>query len=164
LASVSKTPSGSPGGVFRFREDLPMPCTIAPFTASDYAPVHALWQSCEGMGLHDDCDSEPAIARYLARNPGLSFVARAGARIVGAVLAGHDGRRGYLHHLAVHPDARGQGLGRRLVETALAALGEQGIRKAHIFVFRDNPQGRAFWQACGWHLREDLDLLSKDIP
>jgi ribosomal protein S18 acetylase RimI-like enzyme len=137
---------------------------ILPFRLIDYPAVHALWEACEGIGLHDDCDSREGIARYLARNPGLSFLARSGERVLGAVLAGHDGRRGYLHHLAVHPAARHQGTGRRLVDAALAALGAQGIAKAHIFVFRDNELGRAFWEACGWHLREDLDLLSINIP
>jgi ribosomal protein S18 acetylase RimI-like enzyme len=137
-----------------------MAIEIVPFQIADYASVYALWTSCEGMGLHDDCDSQASIASYLARNPGLSFVARDGERIVGAVLAGHDGRRGYLHHLAVDSSARKQGIGRRLVDAALVALREEGIAKAHIFVFRDNPQGRAFWEACGWQFREDLDLLS----
>ena len=133
---------------------------IQPFLLDDYASVHALWEACEGIGLHDDVDSRDGIARYLERNPGLSFVARDGDRIVGAVLAGHDGRRGYLHHLAVHPDARHRGLGRQLVAAALAALRAQGITKCHIFVFRDNPAGRAFWESCGWHRRDDIDLLS----
>lgn len=137
---------------------------IQPFHLTDYASVHALWEACEGIGLHDDVDSRDGIARYLERNPGLSFVARDGDRIVGAVLAGHDGRRGYLHHLAVHPDARHRGLGRQLVAAALAALRAEGIAKCHIFVFRDNPAGRAFWESCGWHLRQDIDLLSISIP
>ena len=137
---------------------------IQPFVLTDYANVHTLWEACEGIGLHDDVDSRDGIAHYLERNPGLSFVARDGDRIVGAVLAGHDGRRGYLHHLAVHPESRHQGLGRQLVAAALAALKAQGIAKCHIFVFRDNPTGRAFWESCGWHLRNDIDLLSITLP
>ncbi len=138
--------------------------SVQPFEPADYAAVHALWSACEGIGLHDDVDSQAGIIRYLERNPGLSFVGRDGERVVGAVLAGHDGRRGYLHHLAVHPAARRLGLGRELVAAALAALKAQGIGKCHIFVFRDNPEGRAFWESCGWRLREDIDLLSITVP
>jgi ribosomal protein S18 acetylase RimI-like enzyme len=137
---------------------------ILPFRLTDYAAVHALWEACEGIGLHDDCDSREGIGRYLARNPGLSFLARDGDRVLGAVLAGHDGRRGYLHHLAVHPATRNHGVGRSLVVAALAALAAEGIAKAHIFVFRTNATGRAFWQACGWHVRDELDILSINIP
>jgi hypothetical protein len=77
------------------------------FALADYDTVLALWRSCEGIGLSDS-DTREAIATYLARNPGLSLVATdADGVIVGAVLGGHDGRRGYLHHLAVAPAHRG---------------------------------------------------------
>lgn len=135
---------------------------IEPMTIEDYDEAVALWQASEGVGL-SSADTREAIARYLARNPGMSFVARSGGALVGAVLCGHDGRRGYLHHLAVRPDCRRQGIGRALVERCLAALGEQGIDKCHLFVFKANERGRAFWERNGWSERVTLVIMSKDI-
>jgi len=140
-----------------------MPVKITPFTIESYDDVLALWQQAEGVGLHDDCDSRQGIQSYLERNPGMSFVARVDGIVVGAVLAGHDGRRGYIHHLAVHPDRRRQGVGRRLVQSCLDALGAAGIRKAHIFIFNDNADGIAFWTSVGWTSRSDIGVVSKTI-
>ena len=137
-----------------------MDVSTAPFVLDDYDEVVGLWRACTGIGLRAECDSREAIGRYLARNPGTSFVARADGSLAGAVLAGHDGRRGFLHHLAVHPALRRRGIGRRLVGLCLEALAREGIAKVHIFVFRDNVVGREFWEACGWRCRQELDILS----
>ncbi|MCX7015269.1 MAG: GNAT family N-acetyltransferase [Candidatus Sumerlaeota bacterium] len=137
-----------------------MNASIKSFSIEHYDRVAELWRRSEGIGLDDDVDSREGILRYLDRNPGMSFVAEEGARIVGAVLCGHDGRRGYLHHLAVDPAYRRGGLGRALVERCLAALREAGISRCNIFVFDDNEEGLAFWERTGWELRENLHLMS----
>lgn len=133
---------------------------------ADYDTVLALWQATEGVGL-SAADSREAIERYLTRNPGMSFVACstgvAPCEIVGAVLAGHDGRRGYLHHLAVRPEYRKQGLGQALVERSMACLRAEGIDKCHLFVFTQNEIGRAFWEHSGWTKRNTLIIMSKDL-
>ncbi|OGV62641.1 MAG: hypothetical protein A3K19_08620 [Lentisphaerae bacterium RIFOXYB12_FULL_65_16] len=128
---------------------------------ADYAPVVALWRQTPGIGLDDHSDSRRGIARYLRRNPRLSFVACDGDCIVGAVLSGHDGRRGYLHHLAVLPSHRGMGLGQNLMMRCLNALARQGVPKCNIFLFDSNDSGRAFWEHNGWKQRPDLRLLQK---
>jgi ribosomal protein S18 acetylase RimI-like enzyme len=130
-------------------------------TLGDCEEVLCLWRNTEGIGLHDNSDSQQGIADYLIRNPGLSFVGRREGRIIGAVLCGHDGRRGYLHHLAVAPDQRRQGLGRALVETCLAKLGSIGILKCNIFLFSDNEAGEGFWKHIGWRERADLKIMQK---
>jgi putative acetyltransferase len=94
---------------------------IRPFTMVAYDRVLALWQQCEGVGL-SEADSRESIQAYLSRNPGMSFIATGDGAVVGAVLCGHDGRRGYIHHLAVHPQSRRRSVGRRLVEQCLRAL------------------------------------------
>ncbi len=134
--------------------------TIRPMTADDYDAVLALWQSSEGVGL-SSADSRESIAGYLARNPGHSFVVEVDGMLVGAVLCGHDGRRGYIHHLAVHPDYRRRGIGRELAARCLAALREAGIQKCHLFVFGENRNGRQFWQNTGWTERVELILMSR---
>ena len=140
-----------------------MNCSIHPFTLEDYPEAFALWQATPGVGL-SAVDERAPIAAYLEHNPGLSFVARAGGRLVGAALCGTDGRRGYLHHLAVRIDRRGQGIGTRLVEHCLAALGQAGIDKCHLFVFQSNSGGLAFWRRGGWKDRDELVLMSKNVP
>lgn len=135
---------------------------ISEMTIVDYGAVTALWRNTENVGL-SDADSAENIAAYLARNPGFSFVARCHGEIVGAVLGGHDGRRGYLHHLAVMPKFRKQGLGRALVEESMARLSEAGIQKSHIFIFDENAAGKEFWSRTGWKLRQNLKVMSKQM-
>lgn len=130
--------------------------TIRNMTPSDYDSVYALWLSCAGMGLNDLDDSPEGIARYLRRNPSTCFVAEKDTRIVGVILSGHDGRRGFIHHTAVHPDCRGQGIGHQLVETALTALKAEGIHKVALVVFDRNQVGNGFWEKEGFTAREDL--------
>lgn len=125
-------------------------------TADDYEGVFNLWKSTPGVGLRSLDDSREGIGRFLDRNPNTCFVARSGDRIVGVILCGHDGRRGYIYHAAVCPDYRRQGIGRRLVENALAALKREGINKAALIAFKTNAAGNAFWQSIGFESREDL--------
>ena len=136
-----------------------MQVKIAEMTPADCDEVLSLWRRTEGVGLNEG-DTREGITRYLGRNPGLSHVARPDARIVAAVLCGHDGRRGYLHHLAVEPEFRGQGLGSAIVETCLARLASVGIEKCNLFVYTDNEQGARFWIRNGWTERTDLKVLS----
>jgi ribosomal protein S18 acetylase RimI-like enzyme len=142
--------------------DDPAGVDIRPFSMAAYNHVLALWQQCEGVGL-SQADSRQAIQAYLHRNPGMSLIAADGPTVVGAVLCGHDGRRGYIHHLAVAPSYRRRGLGRSLVERCLASLRQAGIDKCHIFIFNDNPAGSAFWEATGWTPRGDIGVLSRDV-
>jgi len=135
---------------------------IRPMTIADYDQVYALWQACEGVGL-SATDEPQAIRAYLERNPGLSAVALDGGRVVGTVLCGHDGRRGYIHHLAVAQSHRRRGIGRALVERMLSALMAQGIQKCHLFVFGENRQAIAFWERVGFSQRVELVMMSRQI-
>jgi ribosomal protein S18 acetylase RimI-like enzyme len=131
---------------------------LRPMSIADYDPVLQLWRESEGVGLNESDAREP-IAAFLERNPGLSRVALDGAQIVGAVLCGHDGRRGYLHHLAVARTHRRHGLGRELVAACLADLAQLGISKCNIFLYADNAAGEAFWKRNGWSRRADLQIM-----
>jgi len=127
----------------------------------DYDLVINLWKSTEGIGL-SNADSKDNIKEFLQRNPGLSLVVIKDGELVGAILCGHDGRRGYLHHLAVRKDQRLEGLGKELVKNCLQRLNEAGIDKCHIFVFRENGQGIGFWTENGWLARLDLHIMSRN--
>ena len=129
-------------------------------TASDLDDALELWAETDGVGLNES-DTPDRLKHYLERNPGLSLVVRDGNRIVGAVLCGHDGRRGYLHHLAVIPEYRRHGLGRKMVDGCLASLSKLGILKCNIFTHADNDLGQRFWSRCGWSKRSDLQVLQR---
>ncbi len=139
-----------------------MSITVRKFTIRDYEQAYALWNASEGIGL-SQADEKENIARYLARNPGQSFVATEDGALVGAVLSGNDGRRGFLHHLAVAPGVRRRGVGRELVKRSLAALAAQGMRKCHIFVIAANEEGKGFWRRIGWEERSTLVVMSRDV-
>ena len=132
---------------------------ILPFSPSDYDEVMALWRRTEGLTLRE-ADSRDAIIDYLAQNPGLSFVARDRGRLIGAVLAGTDGRRGYLQHLAVAPTHRRQGVGTTLASRVLESLQAVGIAKCHLFVRREQTHALEFWGRLGWTARGDVMLMS----
>ena len=140
-----------------------MDFSISPFTIDMYEEVITLWKETEGMGL-SEADSKKNIQFYLERNPNMSFIAKDKEdTILGAVLCGHDGRRGYIHHLAVRQDFRCQGMGRKLVQECLSRLQTAGIQKCHIFIFNNNLNGISFWKHLGWTLPDDLQIISKNI-
>jgi len=126
----------------------------------DLEAVLALWSETEGVGLNES-DTPEQLRAYLKRNPGLSLVVRDGGQIVGAVLCGHDGRRGYLNHLAVRPEYRRRGLGCQMVETCIASLKTLGILKCNIFLFAGNELGEQFWKRHGWSQRSDLLVFQR---
>lgn len=130
-------------------------------TAADCPAVLALWHATEHMGLGDS-DRPEAIAAFLERNPGLSPVAESEDAIVGAMLCGHDGRRGSLYHLAVAPVHRRGGIGQQLVAWACDGLRAVGIAKATLFLLRDNHAGRSFWLSAGWAER-DWGIMQREL-
>lgn len=126
---------------------------------SDYEAVIGLWNDTESLSLRD-ADSKQGIDTYLNRNKGLSFVALCDKQIIGAVLVGTDGRRGYLQHLAVSADHRGKGIGKKLIAKSISALSLIGIAKTHLFVLNENHQAQAFYKKCGWFPREEIKMYS----
>jgi amino-acid N-acetyltransferase len=142
-------------------DERPQRVRVREFAPADIDRALALWRSCEGIVLRDADDRREPIARYLERNPGLSFVCEVGAELAGAVLCGTDGRRGFLHHLAVAPAHRQRGLGRALALAAVEALSREGIDKCHLMVMPSNSAARFFWRRLGWEDRTDVLLMSR---
>jgi len=133
---------------------------IVPMVIDDYDEVLALWQRTEGMGLDlEDADSREGFTLYLRRNPGMCFTARVDGQLAGTALCGHDGRRGYLTHLAVAPEFRRRGIGSALIDRCLAMLRAEGIARCNIFVFADNETGRCFWERRGWMAYPNVTLM-----
>ncbi|HJT82498.1 MAG TPA: GNAT family N-acetyltransferase, partial [Chthoniobacterales bacterium] len=131
------------------------------FQIADYDAAMRLWDQVEGIEIAEG-DSRDEIARFLARNPGLSRVAEDNDIIIGVSLCGHDGRRGYIYHLAVAPDYHARGVGRKLVAECLTGLLKAGVPRALILVAGDNPRGQAFWRRCGWEEVSDVNVMGID--
>ncbi|OUM05135.1 GNAT family N-acetyltransferase [Pseudomonas syringae] len=133
--------------------------TLRTMTMNDYDAVIELMRHTPGISIRD-ADSRESTARYLARNPDMSFVAEADGVVCGCVMCGHDGRRGYLQHLIVLPEYRRQGIARTLVERCLECLEGIGIYKCHLDVMKENEAAGRYWSGQGWVLREDIDRYS----
>lgn len=129
----------------------------------DYEAVYSLWMSCAGMGLNNLDDSKEGIGKFLRRNPETCLVAVENFQIVGVILVGNDGRRGYIYHTAVHPNYRKQGIARKLVDRALEELTMLGINKVALVVFERNESGNAFWESQGFTVRNDLVYRNKAL-
>lgn len=130
---------------------------------SDYDQVYDLWIHTPGMGLNETDDSREGIEKYLTRNPNTCFVAVEEDHVVGVILSGHDGRRGFIHHTSVKPEFRGKGIGKALAEAAMKALEQEGIHKVALVAFATNEIGNAFWEKIGFSAREDLIYRNKFI-
>ena len=136
---------------------------IRKMVIADYEEVYSLWTSCKGMGLNSLDDTKDGIARFLERNPDTCFVSLIDNRIVGAILVGSDGRRGYIYHTAVHPDFRNQGIAKAMVDVSLSAVENMGINKVALVVFGRNKIGNDFWEKMGFTTREDIIYRNKTI-
>lgn len=136
---------------------------IRKMSANDGEKARALWADMPGIGLDDIDDSQDGLEKYLRRNPATCFVAERDGLIVGTILSGHDGRRGYIYHVAVRTSDRGRGIGRQLIEKALAALEQEKITKVALVVFADNADGNGFWEKMGFTARSDLQYRNRRI-
>ncbi len=132
---------------------------IRQMNISDYQDVINLWTESEGITLRD-ADSKENIEAYLNRNPGLSFVAVDKRKLIGAVLVGTDGRRGYLQHLSVSSAHQSKGIGYQLVDNVISALRRLGISKTHLFVQQNNQKAQYFYQQIGWFPRDEVRMFS----
>ena len=130
---------------------------------SNYDDVYSLWINTPGMGLNTVDDSKKGIGKYLGRNPKTCFIAKEDNKVIGVILSGHDGRRGYIHHAAVDCAYRNKSIGTALVKKAIEALKKERINKVAFVVFKNNEIGNIFWEKLGFKIREDLVYRNKVI-
>jgi ribosomal protein S18 acetylase RimI-like enzyme len=154
------TPSFGPPLLELSMPQRPATFELRDLRPGDYEPAMALWNSAPGVRTSE---SPEEFQRILARNPGLGCAAEAAGTLIGAVLACHDGRRGYLYHLAVAESHRHGGVARAIVERCLAGLKAAGIERCSIHLMVDNDGGAAFWQRIGWRERTDLKVMCHDL-
>ncbi len=136
-----------------------MSVQIKEMTIDCYDEIFAMWQITSKRAL-SKADEKEEIEYYLNRNKGLSQIAVADGKIVGTVLAGHDGRRGFIHHMAVLPEYRRKGIAKAMAKTSIERLAQEGIYKTHIFTYQDNSGGQGFWSSLGFEKRDDLFVYS----
>ena len=137
--------------------------TVRLMTIDDYDEIYALWLSCKGMGLNDTDDTREGIERFLKRNPDTNFVAEEDGRIVSVIMAGNDGRRGYIYHTAVREECRGKGIATELVNAVIESFKQIGISKTALVVFGRNEAGNAFWEKMGFTLRTDINYRNRAL-
>ena len=133
----------------RYRQMLPQ----------DFEALHTLWMNTPGVDV-TKADTSEGLAFFLERNPGLSFIAEAGGQLVGAIMCGHDGRRGFIHHLVVYTPFRRGRIASNLVKMSMKVLEQVGIEKCHLFIRRDNQSGLKFWESIEWKERIELTMAS----
>jgi ribosomal protein S18 acetylase RimI-like enzyme len=96
------------------------------------------------------------LKNFLKRNPNTCFIAEENGLIIGDILAGNDGRRGYIYHTCTLENQRQKGIGRKLVDSVITALKNEGIAKVALVVFEKNKNGNGFWEKIGFTVRENL--------
>lgn len=136
---------------------------IKQITIDDYENLFSLWNETPNMGLRSLDDSKEGISRFLQRNPNSNFAAYENDRLIGAILCGHDGRRGYIYHTVVLPEYRGHGIASALVDMTIQALKKEGITRVCLNVIETNEQGKNFWLHKGWEKKGVLGFYSKSI-
>lgn len=136
---------------------------IKQMSIDDYPQLFALWKATPNMGLRSLDDSREGILLFLNRNPNTNFTAYEDDRLVGAILCGNDGRRGYIYHTVVSPEYRGRGIASALIGAAVQALKEESITRVCLNVMESNEQGKAFWMKRGWEKKDFLGFYSKSI-
>lgn len=129
----------------------------------DYDQVYKLWSGISGFGIRTVDDSKEGVERFIKRNPGISVVAEDSETIIGAVLGGHDGRRGFLYHVCVTKEYRKHGVGRMMVAEVIKRLKEEGINGINLVAFRSNEVGNEFWKNENWTIREDLNYYDLNL-
>lgn len=136
---------------------------IREMTVGDYENVYALWKTIKGFGIRSIDDSREGVERFVRRNPTTSIVAEEDGRIIGAILCGHDGRRGCFYHVCVKEEHRKRGVGKKMVEAAMEALKKEKISKVNLIAFQTNQVGNRFWSSMGWSFREDVNYYEFNL-
>jgi ribosomal protein S18 acetylase RimI-like enzyme len=143
------------------------PIAIIPFSdAAHRAKVITLWEAVFG---YEAAHNQPALAidKKLALNDGLLFVALSGQEVVGTVMAGYDGHRGWIYSVAVSPAHRRRGIGSQLVTVAERALAARGCVKVNLQIVEGNESVVAFYASHGFSEEKRISMgkrLHENIP
>ena len=129
---------------------------------SDIPASIELWKNMKGLAIRGS-DNIRDLSEHVKMNSSHNFVAASGDRLIGTVLGGFDGRRGYIYHLAVHEDFRKKNTGRELMERCFQSFKEINVSKCHMMVLSDNTEAQEFYAKIGCELRTEILVYSKTL-
>jgi ribosomal protein S18 acetylase RimI-like enzyme len=136
---------------------------LRPFQMGDYEAVLALWQNAgPGVSVRPS-DRRDEVAKKLQRDPDLFLVAEQDGCLVGVIMGAWDGRRGWLHHLAVAADHRQAGIGSALIAEVEARLRAKGCLKVNLLVWADNEAARRLYARLGYAEMTGLVAMGKEL-
>ena len=131
---------------------------ISNFSIDMYQDVYRLWKMT-GLTITAS-DTKKQVARVLEYNPELFIVGKVEGDIIAVVMGAFDGRRGYVHHLAIDPEFQKKGYGKEIMEELHKRFLKKGVVKVHLFVEIDIEGVIEFYQKLGWYVRDDLKMMS----
>ncbi|MFX1600739.1 MAG: GNAT family N-acetyltransferase [Promethearchaeota archaeon] len=131
---------------------------IEKFSMKFYKEVIEIWRKA-GISV-GSTDTEEELERMVKRNPQLFLIGKVDEKIISVVMGGFDGRRGYVHHLAVDPDFQKKGYGKALIDELIDRFRKLGIHKVHLFIEKYNKKVVQFYKNLGWDIRDDLIMMS----
>ncbi len=131
---------------------------IEKFNLKYYHTIVELWKKA-GIGVGSS-DTKEEIAGVLNRNPDLFLIGKEDGKIVAVVIGAFDGRRGYVHHLAVDIDYQKRGYGKIIMDELIERFRKKKVHKIHLFLEKTNPEVVDFYSNLGWNVRDDLIMMS----
>ena len=131
---------------------------IEKFSMKFYEEVVELWRK-SGISV-GSTDTKEELERVVRLTPQLFLVGKIDEKIISVVIGGFDGRRGYLHHLAVDPAYQKKGYGKLMMDELMKKFRELGVHKVHLFIEKHNKTVVDFYRNLGWDIRDDLIMMS----
>jgi ribosomal protein S18 acetylase RimI-like enzyme len=131
---------------------------IEKFKIEYYDEVVGLWRKAGVEIVSSDTIDE--VTRVLNRNPDLFLIGKLHEKVIAVVIGAFDGRRGYVHHLAVDPDYQKMGYGKTIMEALIEQFRTKNIQKVHLFIEKSNKSVIKFYSNLGWDMRADLIMMS----
>ena len=128
-----------------------------------YEEIITLWKNTEGVGLNEYDDSKKSIKKFIEKNPNTCFIAEINTEVIGTIMGGYDGRRGFIYHLMVKHEHRKHGIGKNLLEKVEIGLRREGVRRIYLVLIKENETGMRFWENNGYELRDFAELRSKKL-
>ena len=128
------------------------------FTMRYYHEIIDLWKRSRIDVSSSDTRDE--IARMLKRNPDFFLIGKENEKVITVVMGAFDGRRGYVHHLAIDPDYQKKKYGRMMMDELIEKFHKKKVHKIHLFIEKDNKKVVDFYRKLGWEVRDDLLMMS----
>ena len=128
------------------------------FTMRYYHEIIALWKR-SGIEVSSS-DTRDEIAKMLKRNPDLFLIGKENEKVIAVVMGAFDGRRGYVHHLAIDPDYQKKGYGKTMMDELIEKFQIKKVHKVHLLIEKSNKEVADFYRKLGWEVRDDLIMMS----